>query len=93
VYWWLPVFFLGFFMWAIGSQWPSNRIRNQRVRVVMGLDLPRDGTVLDLERSDYRPAATVLLDGERHPITVPLESLIFSWWSRLTRFLPRRFRV
>jgi hypothetical protein len=92
-YWWLPLGGLGFVMWVIGSQWPSNRIRGQRVKVLMGFDVPRDGTVLDLDRSDYRPAATVLLDGEKHSIRVPLETLTFSWWSRLTRLLPKRFRA
>jgi hypothetical protein len=92
-YWWLPLGPIGFVMWAIGIQRPGNRIRGQRVKVAMGFDALRDGTVLDLERSDYRPAATVHLDGEKYPITVPLETLTFSWWSRLTRFLPRRFRV
>ena len=92
-YWWLPAVCLGFVMWAIGVQRPGNRIRNQRVKVAMGFDAPRDGTVIDLDRSDYRPAATVLLDGEKHSIRVPLETLTFSWWSRLTRRLPKRFRT
>jgi hypothetical protein len=92
-YWWLPLGPLGFVMWAIGSQWPNNRIRGQRVKVIMGFDAPRDATVLNLDRSDYRPAATVHLDGEKYPIRVPLDTLIFSWWSRLTRLLPKRFRI
>jgi hypothetical protein len=92
-YYWIPAFCLGFFILFIAPQWPSKRIRNQRVKVAMGFDAPRDGTVLALDRSSYRPAATVHLDGEKYPIKVPLDTLTFSWRSRLTRLLPKRFRA
>lgn len=80
-----------------GRQWPSERIKGQRVRVAWGLDKPKMGTIVRyIGKEGSRPIAEVRLDEfpQGLPISVPLGALIFvSWRGRLQHFLPRRFHL
>lgn len=91
-FWWIVVGGVGLAMWVGASQWPTERVKAERVTVAWGLEEPREGIVLRLIGGGFRPQAEIQVDGESRPIVVPIGALTFlSWRRRFRHLLPRRF--